>query len=248
MIISHHWKFIFVKTRKTGGTSAEIALSRLCRPGDIVTPVSEEDEHLRPNVTVGPKQMTFDVNGSVIKLTNHSPLRDALRIFGAKLKDYKIISVERNPFDRAASMYFWKIRNRSEENSGMTVKWVINNFNSNMPLYSLFGIPVFDYMLRTESLDEDLAALAENLGIKGALTSGLVRAKSGYRPKSASREEIFADDLLRRVVESKSMAELYQFGYSFDRFGCEPIVPLLHRKKVISAYIKKLKQAEALDV
>lgn len=248
MIISHHWKFVFVKTRKTGGTSAEIALSRLCKPGDIVTPVSQEDEHLRPDVAVGPQQMTFKVNGSVIKLTNHSPLRDAFRVFGSKLKDYKIISVERNPFDRAVSLYFWQKRNRPENNSGMSAKWVINTFNSNMPLYSLFGIPVFDHMLRTENLDEDLAALAQDLGVEGDLASGLVRAKSGYRPKSASREEIFADDLLRSVVESKSMAELYQFGYSFDRIGCEPIAPLPHRKQVISAYIRKLKQAEALNV
>ncbi|MEL6382956.1 MAG: chondroitin 4-O-sulfotransferase, partial [Cyanobacteria bacterium J06626_18] len=32
MIISHEYKFIFLKTRKTAGTSIEIALSKFCGP------------------------------------------------------------------------------------------------------------------------------------------------------------------------------------------------------------------------
>lgn len=47
MIISHKHKFIFVKTRKTAGTSVEIALSRHLGPDDIITPISPDDEKLR---------------------------------------------------------------------------------------------------------------------------------------------------------------------------------------------------------
>ncbi len=247
MIISHHWKFIFVKTRKTGSTSAEIALSRLCRPGDIVTPVSEADEPLRTGLAVEPQKVTFKVNGNVITLGNHSPLRDAFKVFGAQLQDYRIISVERNPFDRAISMYYWQRRNRSGEDPGMDAKWVLSTFDSNMPLYSLMGIPVFDHMLRTESLDEDLKALAQDLGAGDELSADMARAKSSYRPKSASREAIFSDEVLRRIVESKAMAELYQYGYSFDRTGCEKIAPPLYRKQVVSLFVTKQKQAEILD-
>lgn len=38
MIISHRHKFIFIKTRKTAGTSIEMALETLCGPDDVVTP------------------------------------------------------------------------------------------------------------------------------------------------------------------------------------------------------------------
>ena len=47
MIISHEHKFIFLKTKKTAGTSIELALSQLCGPGDIITPLTALDEALR---------------------------------------------------------------------------------------------------------------------------------------------------------------------------------------------------------
>ena len=47
MIVSHSNKFIFVKTRKTSGTSMEVSLSQVCGPDDIITPISFEDELVR---------------------------------------------------------------------------------------------------------------------------------------------------------------------------------------------------------
>ena len=47
MIVSHEHRFIFLKTKKTAGTSLELALSQLCGPDDVITPVAETDEALR---------------------------------------------------------------------------------------------------------------------------------------------------------------------------------------------------------
>ena len=46
MIVSHSRKFIFLKTRKTAGTSLEIALSKYCGPEDVLAPI-DFDEGMR---------------------------------------------------------------------------------------------------------------------------------------------------------------------------------------------------------
>jgi hypothetical protein len=38
MILSHEHKFIFLRTKKTAGTSIELALFELCGPNDVITP------------------------------------------------------------------------------------------------------------------------------------------------------------------------------------------------------------------
>lgn len=47
MIISHKWKFIFIKTQKTAGTSIEAFLSRFCGDDDVITPFGSEEERRR---------------------------------------------------------------------------------------------------------------------------------------------------------------------------------------------------------
>ena len=47
MIVSHQHRFVFIKTRKTAGTSIEIALAEHCGPADIITPIDEVDEQIR---------------------------------------------------------------------------------------------------------------------------------------------------------------------------------------------------------
>ncbi len=47
MIYSRQSDFLFIKGRKVGGTSMEIALSILCGPEDIITPITPVDERER---------------------------------------------------------------------------------------------------------------------------------------------------------------------------------------------------------
>ena len=60
MIISHKYKFIFLKTKKTAGTSIEISLSRYCGNNDIITPISIRDEAIRKLLGKKPQNFTTD--------------------------------------------------------------------------------------------------------------------------------------------------------------------------------------------
>ena len=50
VIVSHKHRFVFIRCRQTASTSLEIALSRLCGPDDIVTPMHPRAELLRADL------------------------------------------------------------------------------------------------------------------------------------------------------------------------------------------------------
>lgn len=56
MIISHKHKFIFIKTRKTAGSSIELFLSQFCGPKDILTPLIPEEEKIREKQNIVPQK------------------------------------------------------------------------------------------------------------------------------------------------------------------------------------------------
>ena len=58
MIVSHKNKFIFLKTRKTAGSSIEIALSKHCGPEDIITQIAPSEEKMRLDMGYRGRQNT----------------------------------------------------------------------------------------------------------------------------------------------------------------------------------------------
>ncbi len=125
MIISHHHRFIFVKTRKTGGTSIEIALSTFCGDDDVIAPITPIDElqrldagcacrnysndrereqayldELRENRQL--QRLPKDLRSSLI-YSSHTSLAEALALDPA-IADYTVISLDRHPYSKAVSL------------------------------------------------------------------------------------------------------------------------------------------------
>ena len=112
LILSKAHRFIFIKGVKVGGTSVEIALSDLCGPNDIITPITPIDELRRlgsngraRNYSDNPKQEReyLDIlrratvsdlgklNPPISAYFNHMSLRQVLQLQGPSVLDYRIV-------------------------------------------------------------------------------------------------------------------------------------------------------------
>src|SRR4051812_23656865 len=105
MIVSHQHRFIFLKTRRTAGTSLEIALSKHCGPRDTITPLHKPDEEIRRGLGYrGPQNfMPRDValtpaNFERYGLGAHTPAARAKAAFPGQWQRYFKFTVVRNPW------------------------------------------------------------------------------------------------------------------------------------------------------
>ena len=139
MIICHSKKFIFLKGKKTGGSSIQNSLMRMLTAGDIVT--GSTMEAIKEGVYPPDWQRSvFWLRP--MDLLHSAPRNSAYRRFlksrlgistgpiehihANKIKEYVGNTVwseyfkftfERNPFDRMISFYFWRIRDLKQKPS-----------------------------------------------------------------------------------------------------------------------------------
>ncbi len=213
MIISHKHKFIFIKTNKTAGTSIEIALSKVCGPDDVITPITAEDEATRRSLGYTGPQNCTGRNG--VEFFHHMSAASIKEGVDQKVWDqYYKFCFERNPWDRMISMYYW--RNKSWPRTSIA-KFLQTDAPSVLTkrgydLYSINGRIVVDRVCRFESIAQDLEEVCLHLGITESLE--LPRAKSRYRKDKSHYKDILSEK------ESKKIAEMFHreielFGYTY---------------------------------
>lgn len=142
MIVSHRHQFIFLKTRKTAGTSVELALRKIIGPDDVATPLSRDEERFASdNGITGPQNyisLMRDIDikrlpdliksvekglrtgKSIPRAPVFNPYRQHLNAFKARYKigkkkwgDYFKFAIERNPWERTVAYYHWICRNET---------------------------------------------------------------------------------------------------------------------------------------
>ncbi|MCG8568561.1 MAG: sulfotransferase family 2 domain-containing protein [Spirochaetes bacterium] len=227
MIISHKYKFIFIKTFKTAGTSIEVYLSQHCGEGDVFTPIIPYVAPHRARNYQGywnplPELLKSHFkNGKTIfknfflreKYYNHISAKILRSRIPSKIwKSYFKFCIERNPFDRAISHYYMlKYRNNSNLSFGEYIKQ--GQFCINLPLYTENKKIIVDKIIRYENLSSELGAVFSILGIPFSGNLG-IKAKSEYRDKKKSYKDLI-NDQQRQILETIFAEELQLHGYQF---------------------------------
>lgn len=243
MIISHSRKFIFVKTLKTAGTSLEMALSKHCAPGDVLTPLIPEEERERRRIAgIGAQNFLRPLGeyrlGKRLKLIarrrrefnfgEHSPAWAIRRKVGEEVwGSYFKFAVVRNPFDRAVSRYFYtkkyfddtaEVEIWDRGSFDQFLRYHPEQINENWPMYTEKDEIVLDRLVRYESLEADLAEVSRRIGLPRSLYDDMkdIRAKGDYRPKAASRPRDLFDEGQKRLISLLCSKEIQAFGYRYE--------------------------------
>ena len=228
MIISHKHRFIFVKTRKTGGSSTEIALAHLCGPDDVITnlkelrtgdnPIAARNEKFpRSEWSLRARMRLWTGRPIPSRGTGfhqHMPATDIRRHVDPKVwQDYFKFTIERNPWDRQVSLYHWHYRDRAHRPSFSTfIKSPFSRKKSrNWSIYTENDRPIVDHVIMYDDLRAGLQPVLDRIGISEPVD--LPKAKSGYREKDDYRS--YYDDETRDIVGRWYEREIAEFGFTF---------------------------------
>ena len=230
MIVSHKHKFIFLKTKKTAGTSIELALTKLCGDDDIITPLTKIDEARRDNGrgtqnwrrhswwgSPRPvwKRRLFKFTATNYGFYNHMTAEAAKTLLNddSVWQRYFKFAFDRNPWDRQVSFYHHRHRHadapppfadfiRSDRRAR------INNYE----IYSLDGDVAVDFVGRYESLEDDLKHALSQVGV--SFDEALPRAKTTFRKDKRSYRSYYDDDT-RAIVGDWYAREIELLDYTF---------------------------------
>lgn len=229
MIISHKYKFIFIKTYKTAGSSIEAYLSEYCSGEDILTPVWPDVENHEARNYRGlwnPVPDLLEKNGQKLKTKllkimqakkfyNHIPaVTVRRRVPDLIWNSYFKFCVERNPWDKTIS-HFSMLNSMSGGRISIDEYFLKRNFPINHPLYcNSKGNVMVDRVIYYENLDEGLAEVfgKKCIPFNGALG---VHAKSNYRKDKRPYQELYAP-FHKKLVEQYFHKEIEMHRYTFE--------------------------------
>lgn len=212
MILSHKNKFIFLKTRKTAGTSIEIALSQFCGDEDIITPISPPDEALRAKLGYRGCQNYLDPRTKEKRFRNHICATKVRDFIGEEIwQKYYKFCFERNPWDKVISFYYYHNKSEPRPSLGEFIFSEKVNVASNYDLYSIDGKIAVDYIGRFENLEQDLEFVCQCLHLPKL---ELPQAKTGFRKDRRHYRQVLNAEQRMKIADIFSK-EIAYFNYQF---------------------------------
>jgi hypothetical protein len=144
------------------------------------------------------------------------------RIGDEAWSSYLKFTIERNPFDKLVSAFFWDERGKIPEGKELeTFKKYLKSDRAlkcdSSDRYSIDGKMAMDYYIKFENLEHDLKVLSEKLNLEENLYDVMknIKAKGSHRKKD--HYSVLYDDESVAFVQDKFSHLLKAFDYKFER-------------------------------
>jgi hypothetical protein len=250
VIISHRHKFIFIHIAKTAGSSAKVYLSRFLGPWDLQVGALGDawEAGVRPNarafydlftakpLSVGTVRAMKAGGSEFVAYMSRvqrkkyqkwlGPIPDhcgatALRDYDPKAwSNYLKVCFVRNPYERMASYYLWRIRKFADPPDFSTVLALIENSDFSTPfvaedcrsweLYTIDGDIAVDFVGRHERFADDMQSFCRKVDLPFD-PAALAFAKRS--PEYRYRDLFRPGD--KEAVARAFAPEIERFGYMF---------------------------------
>jgi len=229
VMISHEHRFIFIKTKKTAGTSIEEYFERIL----IGNPEGGFSEVTPERVTKDSYVSSRTIYQGEVQglLPSHASSNQVLRALGPERFDsYIKVSCVRNPWDQIVSFFWWRISmypsaHRIIIRLPMTLirmifrYWYIKSrkridtlsFTAQLKIDGVF--PKMN-IIHYETMSEDIKKICEDLGIAD-LSLEIPNRKTTQRKASVPYQAYYSNDLRDSVAKSREL-DLVNFGYSWS--------------------------------
>lgn len=220
MLVSHTHRLIYLKTRKTAGTSVEVYLEHACTGRIDVAPprLSQREEIETDALIVG--RRAADVAGA--RWWNHMPAALVRAQLVDCWDDYLRVSCIRNPFDKVVSAFWMQqpAQTRAALIDGPFAQarlafsdWLLGggDLMTDREVLTIDGVFCLTDTIRYECLREDLERLCAKIGLPWR-PEMLAAYKSTHRGRREAFADYYDDATAARVGEAFSF-EIAQFGY-----------------------------------
>ncbi|MBD3625893.1 MAG: sulfotransferase family 2 domain-containing protein [Rhodobacteraceae bacterium] len=213
MIISHDHGFVFVKPMKVAGSSVENSIYPLLGDKDLVGHNGPENLKILRDLGKNCRVMSM----------SHASAEELIARFMRRIVKYKFISVARNPWDRAVSLFYWRNKNLRDlpldELRPRFHSWVqsgrVNFEHIGSPFWR--GYPAVDLLVKYETLAEGFREVSRLLDLPSVIDTEKHFDKAGVRPARSRNFTDLYDDATWKTVEILGAREIQLFGYSREK-------------------------------
>ena len=232
MLVSHQYKFIFIKTAKTAGTSIESYFERFCMPGDEWEFAHARSEYESEYGIIG---FRGKKRPRGCRFWNHMSAGEIKSRLGDKVWDeYFKFTAVRNPYDKLVSAFFHRGKHyqipwydRVLRGYGDTQKDRFSSYlrsparlflrrSSERKRLTLGGSLAVDDWIRFEDINGEIARICPKIGVSWE-PDALPHLKGRHRDRTVQLRDLYDSENVKLVFD--------RMRWDFETFGYDRELP-----------------------